>query len=56
MKELKIKLDVFNGLVWKEYYDIDTDTSCTRIDIVDNDENLEFWMTKRNDYWCLFII
>lgn len=40
MKKLRIKLDVFNGPVWKEYYDLETGVSYTKIDVVDNDEQI----------------
>ncbi|MGB4985367.1 MAG: hypothetical protein WBO70_06300 [Erysipelotrichaceae bacterium] len=40
MKELKIKLDLFNGPIWKEYYNLESDAAYTSIKVVDEDEQI----------------
>lgn len=41
MKKIRIKLDFTAGPIWTEYYDEETDTESTGVDVVDKDEELK---------------
>lgn len=40
MEKIRIKLDFTTGPIWPEYYDEETDTESTGVDVVDKDDEL----------------